>query len=288
MNIESLYLLLSYVLWGLMPIFWKQLTEVSALYILMSRIFWSFIFCTFILYLKKDMKSILHVFKNKKEFLLLFLAGILISTNWGLYIVAVNSGKILETSLAYYLSPIFSIFLGVVFYKEKLNKLQWLAVGLAIIGVAISFFAYGKLPLMGLLLCFSFGFYGLIKKNVIANSDTTIVIETLVLLPVTLVYILFSEINGTGAIGTISNWKLILLPIAGVLTSLPLLLFSKGIKKTPFTLAGIINFASPTLSLLIGVFLYNENFTNTHIITFIFIWSAAIFYILGIFKSTRK
>ena len=288
MNIESLYLLLSYVLWGLMPIFWKQLTEVSALYILMSRIFWSFIFCTFILYLKKDMKSILHVFKNKKEFLLLFLAGILISTNWGLYIVAVNSGKILETSLAYYLSPIFSIFLGVVFYKEKLNKLQWLAVGLAIIGVAISFFAYGKLPLMGLLLCFSFGFYGLIKKNVIANSDTTIVIETLVLLPVTLVYILFSEINGTGAIGTISNWKLILLPIAGVLTSLPLLLFSKGIKKTPFTLAGIINFASPTLSLLIGVFLYNENFTNTHIITFIFIWSAAIFYILGIFKNTRK
>lgn len=288
MKKHTLFVLISYIMWGLMPIFWKQLSEVSSLYILVSRIFWSFIFCTLILFIKRDIKSIKEVFKNKKETILLLLAGILIAANWGLYIYAVNSGKIIETSIAYYLSPIFSIFLGVLFFKEKLNFLQWIAVALSIIGVGVSILAYGKLPIMSLLICGTFGIYSLIKKFVISNSDTTIVIETLFLLPLTIVYIFFAEFNGNGAIGILPNWKLILIPMAGVLTSIPLLFFAKGIKETPFTLVGIIMFSSPTLALLIGVFLYNETFTLAHGITFIFIWAAAFCYILGMYKKSRK
>ncbi len=288
MKKETLFILLSYIIWGLMPIFWKQLSEVSSIYILVSRICWSFIFCTIILAIKKDLNSIKEVFKNKKEIILLLIAGILIAANWGLYIYAVNSGKILETSIAYYISPIFSIFLGVVFFKEKLNSLQWIAVCLSIIGVGISVLAYGKLPLTSLLICGTFGIYSLIKKFVISNSDTTIVIETLFLFPLTIIYIFFTEFNGNGAIGNISNWKLLLIPMAGILTSIPLLFFAKGIKNTPFTLVGIIMFLSPTISLLIGIFLYNETFTLSHVITFVFIWSAAFFYILGMFKKARK
>ena len=288
MKKETLYIFISYVLWGSMPIFWKQLAEVSSLYVLMSRIFWSFIFCTIILFLKKDIKSIKVVFQNKKELLSLLLAGVLISINWGLYIYAVKAGHILETSLAYYLSPIFSIILGVIFYKEKLNSFQWIAVIFSIIGVGISLTAYGKVPIMSLLLCFSFGFYSLIKKSVLSNSDTTIVIETLVLLPVTIFYILFAEINGHGALANLPNWKLILIPFAGILTSLPLLFFAKGVKKTPLSLVGIIMFTSPTISLLVGVLLYKEPFTISHIITFMFIWSAAFFYIFGMFKQNKK
>ncbi len=275
------------MLWGLMPIFWKQLSSVSSVYILTSRISWSFVFCFLILFVKKDLNSLKKVFSNKKETVLLLLSGVLISLNWGLYIIAVNSGRILETSIAYYLSPIFSIFLGVLFYKEKLVKIQWIAVIFSILGVAVSVLAYGQFPLMSIFLCLSFGLYSLVKKVVISKSDITIVVETLFLLPLSIFYIINSEVNNIGALHILSGWKFLLLPLAGILTSLPLLLFSTGVKKTPFTIVGIIMFSSPTISLLIGVFLYNEPFTTYHLITFICIWLAVVFFIIGNFISNK-
>ncbi len=268
-----------------MPLFWKQLDVVSPVYILASRIFWSFVFCTLILISKKQFFLIKTVFKNKKEALLLALSGIFISLNWGLYIFAVNDGKILETSIAYYLSPIFSILLGVVFFKEKLHFFQKIASIFAVIGVLYSIISYGQVPLLAILLCLSFGMYSLVKKCVLSNSDTTIVIETLFLLPAAIIFIFYSETNGTGALSILHGWEFILLPLTGILTSLPLLFFSAGVKKTPFTVIGLIMFTSPTISFLIGIFIYDESFKIHHIITFIFVWMAALFFIIGCQKK---
>ncbi len=270
-----------------MPLFWKQLASVSSLYILASRIVWSFVFCLALLALKKQIFSIREVFKSKKESFLLFLSGMFICLNWGLYIFTVNSGRILESSIAYYLSPILSILLGVLFYKEKLMSFQWLAVFFAAIGVFVSVLAYGGIPFFAILLCLTFGFYGFIKKNVVSNSDTTIVIETLFLLPFALALLVYYETISKGAFFILEDLQLLLLPLTGVLTSLPLLFFSAGVKKTPFSLIGIIMFTSPTISLLIGVFVYKEPFTITHIITFIFVWMAALFFIIGSLQKRR-
>ncbi len=288
MQKETLYIILCYILWGLMPIFWKQLASVSSVYILASRITWSFVFCFIILVLKKNTASIKKVFQNKKEAILLLCAGFFISLNWGLYIIAVNSNRILETSIAYYLSPIFSIFIGVFLYKEKLHNIQWVAVVFAILGVSISVLAYGQIPFMSILLCITFVSYSLVKKIVFSNSDTSMVIETLFLLPFSIGFIIYAELNNLGSLGTLEGTEFLLIPFAGILTSLPLLLFSTGVKKTPFTIVGIIMFSSPTIAFLVGVFLYREPFTFYHFITFLCIWIAVIFFIIGNFISKRN
>lgn len=285
MKKETVYILLCYILWGSMPIFWKQLAEVSSIYILASRIVWSFLFCSLILVCKSRFFSIKEVFKNGKESILLLCSGVLICANWGLYIFAVNSNRIIETSLAYYLTPIFSVLLGVLIYKEKLNKLQWAAVLLATIGVFVSIFAYGQFPWLSIVLCLTFGLYSLIKKQIISSSDTTIVIETLLLLPVAGVFLFYSESMGQGALGVLSGWQFLLLPLTGILTSLPLLFFSAGIKKTPLTVVGIIMFVSPTISLIIATAVYGEPFTPIHAITFGFIWVAVTLFVISGFKT---
>ncbi len=284
----TLYIIVSYILWGLMPIFWKQLNSLSSVYILMSRIMWSFLFCFFLLCIKRNVSTIMQAFFSKKETLLLLLAGVLISVNWGLYIYAVNADRILETSIAYYLSPVFSIFIGVFLYKEKLFKIQWFAVLFAIIGVAVSVIAYGELPVLSILLCTSFVAYSLVKKMVFSQSDTSMVIETLFLLPLSLIYILTKEFNQQGAIHTFNGLQFLLLPCAGILTSLPLMLFSTGVKTTPFSVVGIIMFSSPTIAFLIGVFMYKETFTFSHLITFLCIWLSVLFFIIGNFISKYK
>ncbi len=284
----TFYIILSYILWGLMPLFWKQLEALSSVYILMSRILWSFVFCFFLLLIQKKLYLIKNVFKSKKESLLLLLAGFLISINWGLYIYAVNSDRILETSIAYYLSPIFSIFIGVFLYKEKLFKLQWVAVVFALIGVGISVLAYGQIPIMSLLICSSFVIYSLVKKMVFSDANTAMVIETLFLLPFSLVYILNAEFSNDGAVHVLNSFQFLLLPCAGILTSLPLILFSTGVKTTPFSVVGIIMFSSPTIAFLIGVFVYKELFTSTHLLTFIFIWMSVLFFIIGNFLSKKN
>lgn len=285
MKKETVYILLCYILWGLMPIFWKQLVAVSSIYILASRIVWSCLFCTLILVCKKRFFSIRKAFQNRKEYILLLCSSVLICANWGLYIFAVNANRIVETSLGYYLTPVFSVLLGVVIYKESLKKLQWFAVLIATIGVFVSIFAYGQFPWLAIALCLTFGLYSVIKKRIVSSSDTTIVIETFFLLPVAGVFLFYSESTAQGALAVLSGWQFLLLPLTGILTSLPLLLFSEGIKKTPLSVVGIIMFVSPTISLIIGILMYDEPFTATHAITFTFIWVAVTLFVISGFKS---
>ena len=284
----AIYVLLCYILWGVLPIFWKQLGGIDSFYILSLRIVWSLIFCGLILASKGELHKIKEALSDKKERNMLLISSIMVTINWGVYIFAVMSGKVLESSIAYFINPIFAVVLGFFIYKEKLTKLQWLSVLIAFIGVMIPIVVYGTIPYFALAIAVSFAFYGAAKKRVKADSVTSVFMETLYMAPIALAFILFKEFTGTGYLTNVSTYQLILFPIAGVVTSVPLLLFAKGMKNTSLTLSGILMYINPTLQMLVGVLLYNETFTNTNLVMFMFVLAAVIIFVANNLIEAKK
>ena len=269
----------SYLIWGLLPIFWKQLSMVNSAYVLASRIIWSAIFCGALLLLRHRWSGVKLALADKKEARLIFLCAILISINWGLYIFSIAIGKVLESSLAYYMSPIISVLIGAVFFREKHGVVQWLAIAIATIGVLIAVVMYGSVPWLALTIGASFAVYGALKKKVKADGETSIFLETLFMAPFALAFMVFAEWNGNGVLGVLHGWQFVLLPLTGIVTSVPLMLFAQGIKQTSITLSGILMYINPTLVLLLGVFLYGEEFTRTNQIVFVFVWAAVLLFV---------
>ena len=284
----AIYVLMCYILWGVLPIFWKQLGGIDSFYILSLRIVWSLIFCGLILASKGELHKIKEALSDKKERNMLLISSIMVTINWGVYIFAVMSGRVLESSIAYFINPIFAVVLGFFIYKEKLTKLQWLSVLIAFIGVMIPIVVYGTIPYFALAIAVSFAFYGAAKKRVKADSVTSVFMETLYMAPIALAFILFKEFTGTGYLTNVSTYQLILFPIAGVVTSVPLLLFAKGMKNTSLTLSGILMYINPTLQMLVGVLLYNETFTNTNLVMFMFVLAAVIIFVANNLIEAKK
>ena len=284
----AIYVLMCYILWGVLPIFWKQLGGIDSFYILSLRIVWSLIFCGLILASKGELHKIKEALSDKKERNMLLISSIMVTINWGVYIFAVMSGKVLESSIAYFINPIFAVVLGFFIYKEKLTKLQWISVIIAFIGVMIPIIVYGTIPYFALAIAVSFAFYGAAKKRVKADSVTSVFMETLYMAPIALAFILFKEFTGTGYLTNVSTYQLILFPIAGVVTSVPLLLFAKGMKNTSLTLSGILMYINPTLQMLVGVLLYNEKFTNTNLVMFMFVLAAVIIFVANNLIEAKK
>lgn len=283
----GLYVLLCYILWGLLPIFWKLLSELNPIYVLCSRIVWSLVFCLIILYLKKELNSAKTIFSNKKLLLKLMLSGILLSINWGSYIWAVNSNHVLDASLAYFINPIITVILGFIIYKEKLTVIQWISVIVAFIGILVPIIHEGTLPYLALIIGGSFSLYSALKKNIKLNSEISNFMETLAVTPIALFIIIYFETQRIGSIGTLNSWQFILLPVSGIVTSIPLLLFAAGIKKISMSLSGILMYINPTLQFLVGILLYNESLTTVNIITFIFVWIALLLFIISNKKSAK-
>lgn len=283
----GLYVLLCYILWGLLPIFWKLLNQLNPIYVLCSRIVWSLVFCLIILYLKRELNSAKTIFSNKKLLLKLMLSGILLSINWGSYIWAVNSNHVLDASLAYFINPIITVILGFVIYKEKLTVIQWISVIVAFIGILVPIIHEGTLPYLALIIGGSFSLYSALKKNIKLNSEISNFMETLAVTPIALFIIIYFETQRIGSIGTLNSWQFILLPISGIVTSIPLLLFAAGIKKISMSLSGILMYINPTLQFLVGILLYNESLTAVNIITFIFVWIALLLFIISNKKSAK-
>ena len=284
----AIYVLMCYILWGVLPIFWKQLGGIDSFYILSLRIVWSLIFCGLILASKAELHKIKEALSDKKERNMLLISSIMVTINWGVYIFAVMSGRVLESSIAFFINPIFAVVLGFFIYKEKLTKLQWLSVLIAFIGVMIPIVVYGTIPYFALAIAISFAFYGAAKKRVKADSVTSVFMETLYMAPIALAFILFKEFTGTGYLTNVSTYQLILFPIAGVVTSVPLLLFAKGMKNTSLTLSGILMYINPTLQMLVGVLLYNEKFTNTNLVMFMFVLAAVIIFVANNLIEAKK
>ena len=280
MNSSAVYVLLCYILWGLLPIYWKQLSAVNSLYILASRITFSMIFCGLLLLLSKQWPQVQALRHDKRQRKLLAWGSILITINWGSYIFAVNSGHILDASLAYYLNPIMVILLGAIFFGERLRKWQTVAVVLSTVCVLYSVFSYGKVPVFALIIGGSFAVYGAVKKQVKVSSMVSTFIETALAFPLFLLVMVVMESQGNGCIGQLSGWQYGLIPLAGVVTSVPLLVYAKGIQHTSLALSGILMYVNPTLQLFIGVFLYHEPFTQAQAVTFLFVWAAVIIFII--------
>jgi chloramphenicol-sensitive protein RarD len=280
MNQGVVYAVLAYLLWGLLPLYWKFFQHVPAWEILAHRILWSFVFVGVILSATRRWRQLKESVTDRRQAVAVFLCSLLISVNWLTYIWAVNNDRVMETSLGYYMNPLISVLFGVLFLKEKLNSGQWMAIALAMVGVSILTIQYGHIPWVAILLALSFAFYGLAKKMVNADSMVSLAWETILVFPVSLLYLVFLHVNGTDAAFSLSGWMFLLLTLSGVATALPLYWFAQATKKLPLTTVGFIQYLSPTTSLLLAIFVFKESFTTMHFISFAFIWGA-----LAVFTS---
>lgn len=280
-----LYAAFSYILWGFLPVYWKLLDHVNADEILANRVFWSFFFIAVILVINKKWGlftgTLLGLAQNKKQLAALAVASMLISINWFMYIWAVNTDQMIEASLGYYINPLVSVLLGMVFLKERLTLLQYLSFALAAIGVLIMTISYGQFPWIALSLAISFGLYGLAKKLIKVDSAVGLALETLVVMPLAAIYIGYLLNKGTNSLFAGSLSTTLLLAGAGAATAVPLLFFSKGAQRIPLATLGILQYIAPTLTLILGVFIYHETFSSIHLLAFTFIWSALILYSLS-------
>lgn len=279
MNKETFNVLGCYVLWGLLPVFWKLLAGVNSAYVLAQRIVFSCLFCFAVILIKKNGGELKNILRDKKQRRLYLACGLLISANWGVYILTVATGRILEASLAYYMNPLFSILIGALIFKERLSGVQWLSVALAFVGVMYSVVLYGSVPYLAIIIGLTFALYGAIKKGIKAESEVSICMETVSVLPLALIFIVYAQLSGFTTFASLSVKEMLLLVLTGAITSVPLMLFASGIKRTSITVSGILMYINPTLQLLLGVFVYNEEFTKANAVTFAFVWLAVILFI---------
>ena len=278
-NKETFNVLGCYVLWGLLPVFWKLLAGVNSAYVLAQRIVFSCLFCFAVILIKKNGGELKNILRDKKQRRLYLACGLLISANWGVYILTVATGRILEASLAYYMTPLFSILIGALIFKERLSGVQWLSVALAFVGVMYSVVLYGSVPYLAIIIGLTFALYGAIKKGIKAESEVSICMETVSVLPLALIFIVYAQLSGFTTFASLSVKEMLLLVLTGAITSVPLMLFASGIKRTSITVSGILMYINPTLQLLLGVFVYNEEFTKANAVTFAFVWLAVILFV---------
>jgi chloramphenicol-sensitive protein RarD len=277
MNKGIWYALGAYLMWGLFPIYWKWLHEVPALQVIGHRIAWSFI-SLFLVMLTTRQWTRFRSILTPRIIGIYFIAGLLLSANWLVYVWAVNNEHVVETSLGYFINPLFSVLLGMIFLRERLRPAQWIPIGLAAAGVIYLTWTYGSLPWIALSLAFTFGFYGLVKKTAPLGSLYGLTLETgLVFLPA-LGYLLFSESSGQGVFGQTGIIPTLLLLGAGPITAIPLLMFASAARRIPLTMVGIMQYIAPTLQFLLGVLLYKEPFTMTNLVGFSLVWIALIFF----------
>ncbi len=268
----------AYIFWGLHPVFWKLLKHVPSTEILAHRIFWSFVFFTVIMTKRKAWSDLFSKIKCAGSPSFFFLPALLIGSNWGVYVWAVNAGYVLETSMGYFISPLVSVFLGVLFLKEKLNLLQRTGVLIAAAGVLLTAILLGTFPWISLYLALSWGFYGLIRKKSPLNSAEGLALETALLSIPAIIYFLFKQGAGSFLAEPVTT---ILLICTGIISGLPLLIFIAGSRMIDLSLAGIIQYVYPTLIFLIGKFIYNEPLNIAKLSGFILIWIALLFYTAG-------
>ncbi|WP_273124812.1 EamA family transporter RarD [Bacillus weihaiensis] len=287
-----LYTAASYFLWGILPLYWKLIGDVASEEILAHRIFWSFIFMIVILTTTREILNIrvvtTELLKKPKLLLMLIISSVLISINWFVYIWAVNHNQMIEASLGYYINPLISVLLGLVFFKEKINLLQKISFIVAALGVIYMTIRYGEIPLIAITLAVSFGLYGLTKKITKLSSAMGLMLETLMVTPIAIFYLVYLGQTGNMEFMNFNLETNLLLIGAGAATAIPLLLFATGAQKIPLYMVGILQYIAPTITLMIGIVIYSEPFTTTEVVTFSCIWSALFLFTMSHSKLYKK
>jgi chloramphenicol-sensitive protein RarD len=273
-----LFALAAYILWGILPVYWKALGNLPAYEILCHRIIWSHIFLLLILLFRKNWRWIKIELKRPLTLLTYAGSSLFIGFNWLIYIWAVNSGHLVQASLGYFINPLVSVLLGVFFLKEKLRTWQWFAIILATSGVLYLTAFYRAFPWIALFLAFSFGIYGLLRKTGKLNSVEGLTFETALLFLPAFIFLIMLELRGSASLGHVGMGENMLLLFSGVITAIPLLFFASAARRIHLSMVGILQYITPTIQFLLGVFVYRETFSGSRLVGFVIIWLALIIY----------
>jgi chloramphenicol-sensitive protein RarD len=279
----------AYALWGMLPVYWKALQAVPAFEILCHRTIWSLVFVLLILAARRQWGWLQRARQNPKLLLTFACSACLLGLNWFTYIWAVNAGHIVDTSLGYFINPLLSVLLGVVFLRERIRVWQGIAIGFATAGVLLLTLGYGAFPWIALTLALTFGFYGLLRKTAPLGSLEGLSLEMALLSMPTLAYLVYLEWIGTSSFGHAGAMTSVLLALSGLVTAFPLLMFAYAARQVTLATVGILQYIAPTLQFLLGVFVYGEPFTKTRLVGFAVIWLALLIYsIEGVVRERRQ
>ncbi|MFC4770381.1 EamA family transporter RarD [Enterococcus hermanniensis] len=283
------YGLSAYIIWGILPLYWKLVGNVGSIDILFYRIIWSLIFMLVCLTLSKKMATFISevkiLLKNKKQILAIIIAAIFISLNWGIYIYTVSIGEVQQASLGYYINPLLNVLAGTLYLKEPLSKQATLASLLALAGVVLLTIQTGAFPFNSIFLAASFCIYGLAKKQLTLSAATSITLETLIIAPIALIYLFF--ISDTRFMNYSLPTNLLLIG-AGIVTAIPLLLFANAVKKLSYITVGFLQYINPTIMLLMAIFIFHEPYALPQFIAFSFIWLGILVFIIGNVIEAQK
>jgi len=274
---------LAYLIWGCFGLYFTLLAEVPADEVLAHRIVWCGLFVGLLILLQRKIRSTWTMITSKKTLFWLTISSLLISGNWWIYIWAVGSGQVIAASLGYFLSPLVAVLLGLIFFKEQLNGLQKISVLFAAIGVMWQIAAIGEFPWIAVSLSLLFGFYGVVRKQIAVDSVSGLLIETLIMLPIALIYLALLNTQGVDHFGAFT-WELI---GAGVMTAVPLILFASAARKLPLGTVGFLNYIAPFMQFLSAVFILNEAFGIDRFISFSFIWVGLVVFSIDLFRKSR-
>lgn len=283
-----LYAVLAFLMWGMAPIYFKQIESIAALEILTHRVIWSVLFLILIVLAAKQWHQIQHVIKKPKLLGMLCVSSTLLGFNWGLFIWAVNNDHMLDASLGYYINPLLNVLLGVIFLSERLRKWQIIAVAIASLGVLLQVIAYGSFPVVAFALASSFAIYGLLRKKMPVESLPGLLIEALILMPFAIIYWYLTPATVSSDMFNNEVILNILLVSAGVVTTLPLLCFIGAAKRLPYSTLGLFQYLGPSIMFTLAVTLYGEEFSIERAVTFACIWGALALYSWDSLRASKK
>ncbi|MBK8454585.1 MAG: EamA family transporter RarD [Thiofilum sp.] len=282
------YGLTAYIIWGLFPLYFHWLNQVSATQILTHRIIWCFVFVSLLIVLLNRRSILKTTLRNNHLLKGLFISSLLIATNWLIFIWSIGQGRVLESSLGYFLTPLVSVLLARIVLKESLDRYRWIAIVLALIGVGWQIFQLGHLPWISLSLAVSFGLYGLVRKQLPIDSLTGLWMETLFLLPLALLYWLWVSLQGNNQFLTQGIGRTLLLIASGAVTALPLILFAMAAQKLSLITLGFLIYINPTMQFLLAIFYFHQPLNSNQLISFGFIWAALSVFSYGAWRMQRN
>ena len=286
-NIGLVSVFACYTLWGLLPLYWHALDALNSVFILCNRIVWSAVFTVALLLITKQFPQVKQVLRDKKKMRFMIPAALTITINWGVYIWAVNAGHLLDSSLGYYMNPLMVFAIGMILFRETCGALEWIALGLAAVGVLIATIAFGSFPWVAIVLALSFSLYGMFKKLAGVGGLTSIAVETLLISPFALAFLLFAPASHA-SVALLTPGTAIMLLLSGIVTATPLILFTFGVNRLPLSTVGFIQYLSPTIQMLIGIWVFQEVLTHDRIIAFIFIGVALVLYTIGMILRAKR
>ncbi|MEV6631415.1 EamA family transporter RarD [Actinoplanes sp. NPDC051470] len=283
-----LYGLSAYVLWGFFPIYFKLLRPSSPFEILAHRVIWSVVFVALVLAVMRNWRFLGRLMRDRRRLLGVMLAGLLIGVNWGTYIVGVNSSRVVETALGYFITPLVVVLLGVTVMRERLRRWQWLAVGIGAVAVAALTIDYGRLPYIALILAASFGSYSLIKKRLNLPPAEGLFVESAVLALPALGFLTWLGLTGEATVGHVSAGHTVLIVLSGVATAVPLILFAGAANRVPLVGLGIMQYVAPIIQLAVGVLIYHEPMPAARLAGFTLVWAALIIFTVDGIRNARR